>query len=247
MLLTLTLLTWNVLGEPADADVRARAIIDEIVAANADVVALQEVSPAFLAALHGDPRIGERGYRGVVANGRFQAPLGLYVLSKFPLSELRLERLPTVMGRAALVGALDVSGRRVPFAVVHLDSHLYLGPTRGRQLLALGSILGDGDAIIMGDLNFGDGAPERLLVPDGMVDAWRAVHPTAPGLTWDVAKNPLARAGCLPGEGSRRLDWVLVRMAGAIPKSATLVGTTPIGTGVPASDHFGVLTTLGLQ
>ncbi|MFT7620961.1 MAG: endonuclease/exonuclease/phosphatase family metal-dependent hydrolase [Myxococcota bacterium] len=236
----LTVVTWNVLGELADAEARATEVVRVLGAQKADIIAIQEASPSLLAKLVSAPWFRDGNYQGIARKRHAVAPLGLYIASRYPLSELKIEALPSMMQRMALTGTITVGQRAIRFAIVHLDSHLYMGPTRARQLDHLRQVLGDGDRLLLGDLNFGDGEPETLLIPPGLDDPWARLNKDAPGFTWDVVRNPRAKAGCLPGEGSRRLDRVLWALKGYEARSASLIGTTPGVDGGFPSDHFGL-------
>lgn len=50
--------------------------------------------------------------------------------------------------------------------------------------------------------------PRRSGVADQ--DAWEALHPVDPGHTF-TPRNPLVRAGEMPLESGRRIDYVMVR------------------------------------
>jgi endonuclease/exonuclease/phosphatase family metal-dependent hydrolase len=79
-------------------------------------------------------------------------------------------------------------------------------------------------------------------------DAWPTVHPRLPGHTF-IPANPLVRAGQLPSERGRRLDYILIRSGPYGPSLAVadsrLVLDEPVA-GVWASDHYGVLADLRL-
>jgi hypothetical protein len=64
------------------------------------------------------------------------------------------------------------------------------------------------------------------------------------GCTWNIEKNEMARRGSFPGEGSRRLDRILIRSRTWKPKAVRLLGTEPLSTerkDLFPSDHFGLL------
>ncbi len=77
-------------------------------------------------------------------------------------------------------------------------------------------------------------------------DAWAAAHPDEPGHTF-TPRNPLVRAGQMPLERGRRIDYILIRSGPHGPlldvADCRLVFTEPVD-GVWASDHFGVLAQL---
>lgn len=77
-------------------------------------------------------------------------------------------------------------------------------------------------------------------------DAWEAVHNDDPGHTFDP-RNPLVRAGQMPLERGRRIDYIMTRSGshGALLDVADcrLVLTEAVD-GVWASDHYGLLAEL---
>jgi tyrosyl-DNA phosphodiesterase 2 len=247
---TLTLLTWNVLANVYYEDVRWPAMLEAIRAADADVIALQEACPPFVAALLDQPW----------ARGRYQAAptgedlarfRGDYVVTRLPVNKIVTIRLPSRQGRGAVVAELLAHGRRLAVATCHADSPLELGEVRARQLDVVFAALADADdAVLMGDLNFGDGAmPESRHVPPAYVDLWPMLRPGEPGLTWNNEVNPMARAGAFPGEPSRRIDRIFLRSAVWRGRSIRMLGEAPIGrtddgSAVFCSDHFALLAEL---
>jgi endonuclease/exonuclease/phosphatase family metal-dependent hydrolase len=79
-------------------------------------------------------------------------------------------------------------------------------------------------------------------------DAWAAVHPDDDGWTFSP-DNALVRAGQMPLERGRRIDYVLVRCVDHGPTldvaTCSRLGERPVG-GVLASDHYGVVAELTL-
>jgi endonuclease/exonuclease/phosphatase family metal-dependent hydrolase len=77
-------------------------------------------------------------------------------------------------------------------------------------------------------------------------DAWEVANPGQPGHTFSP-RNPLVRAGEMPLERGRRIDYVLVRSGVHGPTldvaACALAFDQPVG-GVWASDHFGVVADL---
>jgi len=77
-------------------------------------------------------------------------------------------------------------------------------------------------------------------------DAWEALHPEDPGHTF-TPENPLVRAGQMPLEIGRRIDYVMVRCGTHGPTldvaACSRVFDEPVD-GVWGSDHFGVVADL---
>lgn len=238
--LTLTIVTWNVFGEPVDFDARSDAAIAELGRSGAEVIALQEVSSGFLRKLSAASWVRDGGYQGIVAQDQAVAPGGLYLLSKYPIDSVRFEKLTSALGRGVLLARVKTPRGHVTFAVVHLDSYQHQGPNRKKQLLEINALLGGADAVILGDFNYGDGAPEGAGLPSTFVDAVRSVSARKPRFTWNNEKNPLAKKNAFTDEPSRRLDRVMLRSTAWRHKAVRLVGDKPFAPNRFASDHFGV-------
>ncbi len=245
---TLTFATYNVLVDPTRADERLPSLLKVLGDSNADVIALQEVTPWFAERLLSEE--WARGYHTTLGEPREGAPGGLAILSRLPIKKQEYRPLTSRQGRGVLVVRLKAADRSLAVATVHLESPLQAGEARARQL---GEILplfaGADDAVLLGDFNFGDGEePETGRLPAAFVDLWRALRPDQPGLTWNIEKSAMAHDGSFPGEKSRRLDRILVRSAFWAPKDVRIVGDAPVkpgDAGLFPSDHFGLVGTVG--
>ncbi len=238
----LKVLTYNVLADRGGAQRRLPALLKVLEDADADVLALQEVTDWFREVLAGQPGV-EKKY-GKVAAGAV-SPNGQLILARFPAEKSFSRPLPGRQGRDAAVAVFLVNGRRLAVATTHLESPLEAGETRARQLAAVFSLLEDADdAILLGDLNFAEGGqPETARLDPRFADLWPSLKPGDPGFTWDVEKSEMARQGSFPGEKSGRIDRILVRSGRWAPKSVRIVGDAPIVPGDRSlfpSDHFGV-------
>jgi endonuclease/exonuclease/phosphatase family metal-dependent hydrolase len=113
----------------------------------------------------------------------------------------------------------------------------------------------DVPVVLLGDFNAApDAASIRFLTGkqslDGTSvcyqDAWTAAHPGQPGHTFTPG-NPLVRAGQMPLERGRRIDYILIRSGPHGPlldvADCRLIFTEPV-CGIWPSDHFGVLADL---
>jgi endonuclease/exonuclease/phosphatase family metal-dependent hydrolase len=78
---SLSLLTYNVLADRVEAPLRMKALLAIMRSADADIVALQEVTPWILSALRDDEWVRET-YRGSDVSRHDPAPGGQYFLSK---------------------------------------------------------------------------------------------------------------------------------------------------------------------
>jgi tyrosyl-DNA phosphodiesterase 2 len=240
---TLTLLTYNVLADQVGLPERPRALLSLLERSGADVIALQEVDTWFLTELRAQAWVG-RDYHGTEIDGAVAAPGGQYILSRFPVERSSFDVLPGAQQRTVLVARLIVGAGRLDVATTHMESALEDGPVRARQLEQIFSRLGpEGDAVVMGDFNTGDGEPEGGRIPASFVDLWAALRPGEPGYTWDEERSLMARQGSFAGEPSRRLDRILLRSARWAPARIAIVGDTPVNAqaGLFPSDHFGLL------
>ncbi|MBN1770438.1 MAG: endonuclease/exonuclease/phosphatase family protein [Deltaproteobacteria bacterium] len=241
---TLSLLTYNVLADPLAVQERVPRLLEVIGESKADVVALQEVAPWFLELLAREAWIGEYDYSRF--DGAMAAPGGQLILSRFPIQASYYRVLPGPQRRTVVVSTIAVNGRSIAIATTHLDSPLESGPTRAEQLDAIFGMLEPADeAILAGDLNFGDGEePETSHLPSSYVDLWLNLAGGMPGYTWNIEASDMARLTSFPGEPSRRLDRIIVRSVEWVPGAVSIVGDSPVHPGSKdlfPSDHFGVL------
>ncbi|MBK9366723.1 MAG: endonuclease/exonuclease/phosphatase family protein [Deltaproteobacteria bacterium] len=254
----LRVLTFNMLFDLYDAPrvrlgERLPAISAMLQAADADLIALQEVTPAVVEALGAWPwvRAGYRMSEGPEALG--VRPYGQLWLSRLPVE--RVARLTLPRSKAATAVRVNVGGVPLQAISVHLSSDLHADGPRIRQeqlrvlLRSVREPFG-GVSILAGDFNFGDEESPEALHQSGFVDLWPALRPGDAGLSFDPSRNPLA-AGIGPHVTARRLDRVMLRAtSGRVrPRSAALVGEGMIPGADPPiqpSDHFGLLVELGM-
>ena len=247
--------TYNVLFDLYESDKiyserRRIACLELLDTQDADVVALQEVTPVFWAELLATPWVQERYHVSTGPDAAGLEPYGPALLSRWPLA---LEVHTYSEHKRLLLGRLTLSGRPLTVAAVHLTSDRKdgAGAKRAEQLAVLFDRLArePGDALVLGDFNFGDGDENDPLTAAGLRDAWQQVHPHHPGFTFDPVANPLAALMTRSGRAVR-LDRVLVRApTGALtPVDVQMFGQRPfaeIGVGDGAeglfvSDHFGL-------
>lgn len=249
----LTVSTYNVLFDLYEADkiyseARREVCLELLRAQDADLVALQEVTPALWAMLLAQPWVRERYYVSSGPGAEGLVPYGPALLSRWPLA---LELHSFSSQKRLLVGRLSLAGRALLVASVHLTSN-YRGDAderRAEQIEVLLARLRQGDvadALILGDFNFGDEDENDQLPAAGLLDAWTAVHPHHPGFTFDPVANPLAAIMSRTGRAAR-FDRVLLHSpARAVaPVDVAVFGDKPFaavpgGLGKFASDHFGL-------
>lgn len=240
----LTVLTWNTLWDRYDSDridtVRRRPLLAEALhAADADVIALQEVEPALLTLLLGCDWV--RAHYTVAADpaGHDVPDTGLLLLSRLPVAEAAVHVLGPHKAVAAV--AVETAEGPVTVAVTHLSSDHSAGGAVRRDTelaeLATGLAAVAGELVLVGDFNDGGDRPQTRLA---MADAWPEVHgPADDTPTFDPSANPLAAISSLSGRVSR-LDRVLLRTDRLRARAATLTGDTPGPGGLYVSDHYGV-------
>ncbi|MFI1826351.1 RNA repair domain-containing protein [Streptomyces sp. NPDC020412] len=234
----LRVLTWNTLWDRYDPHLldtarRRPLLLDALRAADADVIALQEVQSPLYDLLR-DADWPGAGY--TLVPGRREADeYGLLLLSRLPVREAGLHVLGPHKAVAAIVVETDDGPLTV--AVTHLTSdHSPEGPAlRTAQLAALaeGFATVEGDLILTGDFNDATDAPEKAL-------SLRDASPQGPS-TFDPRVNPLAALSSTTGRPGR-LDRVLLRGAYR-PVRTDVLGVAPVD-GLFVSDHFGVAVTL---
>ncbi|MFJ6718249.1 poly(A) polymerase [Streptomyces sp. NPDC091259] len=245
------LLTWNTLWDRYDAPRIATArrrplLLADLEAADADVIALQEVEPALLATLLAQPWVRARYTLGTDPDCADVADSGLLLLSRLPVREAARHAL----GPHKAVTAVTVATADGPLVVAatHLTSdHTERGAERrAAELARLAEGLGGVEAALalLGDFNDGRSGAQGPAAALGLRDAWSDVHgPADDTPTFDPVANPLAAVGSLSGRAAR-LDRVLLRSAGARVREAALRGDSPTAEGLFISDHYGVEATV---
>lgn len=262
----LTVASLNVLFDlydPELLDTRRRTVaaIRLLRSVDADLIALQEVTPPFLTALLETPWIREHFFLSEGPAATTVTPYGQVLLSRFPFASLS----QSVFSRdkRIIAGEFALRGGSLRVATLHLTSSRDPSGvgSRASQIRTLlewtRSLESHGhepsDLLVVGDFNFGDDAPEvEAFEEAGFVDAWKALRPDEAGYTYDPARNAMAALTTSSGR-SQRLDRVLVHSAPdrLKPRKVSLFGEEPLS-GPPApggdplfvSDHFGLSCTL---
>ncbi len=239
----LRIVTWNVWFGPHRFAERGRALLAELERRRADVIALQEVTPPLLAAIHAEPWI-RAAYR---VSELEVLGYDVAILSRVPVVEMRTLPLPTRMGRRLLVARLACG---LDLATVHLESTRDCAPERARQLGIIQPLLARAseDVVLVGDMNFEPDAPLESAARDpSFVDVWPALRPDEPGFSIDSLRNPM-RQRAMGKDTRKRIDRVFARTRRWRPAAIELVGTTPIDeAGTFVSDHFGLEVELAVR
>lgn len=228
-----SVLTWNVLAEtwgaPGDHPARWRALLQTVEARSAELMVFTEATAAFRAEVEASS-LSLSHVRVASEHGDV-----LVLARATPRSSVVVELAP---GREAIVCAFD----ELQLVGLHLpsDRESSRRAERERDLHRLTTMLLDTRTLVLaGDLNAQDAELDRFLEAVKGVDAWSHLRPDEPGLTYDVAANPLTATLTKRGR-SGRLDRVLLVGGTLAPTRAHLVGAG----GAPVSDHFGVEVTL---
>ena len=252
---------WSgLIGNGADLDERLELVVEQLAALRPDVVALQEAS---LGGNRGNiaERLGRAlGIEWIHAPTTSQV-FGIEWLDRAITSAIRFNEGPAVLSRFPIVGSEIVAlprcaNRLFPRVLLRVEVRTPHGPLdfysthtsrddcQLRRVAELvGARRGPLPAIVAGDFNTRESADAYAeLLAAGFVDAFRAVNPSATGLTsrQDVyAARPTV---------ARRIDFVFV-VPGA--NGASRVAESRIvldiprrradGTTLWPSDHYGVL------
>ncbi len=235
------LLTLNTWFAPTDRPARLTALLHHLEAANADAIALQEVTPDLLHLLLQAPWLRRRyslpdnPWLPLQTHG-----YGVFLAIRRAATRFSWQPFDSVMGRGLLSARLP-DGTHV--GTVHLESMDGYGDTRRAQLAACTAALVEAPAALLaGDFNFDDTDPDApSLAP--WTDLWTIGQPHAPGFTVDSIANPYR---ALRGHTQKRIDRVLLHAprGGWRLRSIQYFAAEPLPTGHHISDHFGLLAEL---
>lgn len=239
----LKLATFNIWHNQGDWAARQPLLIEALRAADADVIALQEVLEDAAVGLPNQARTLADTLGGYemhfVSTDPEGAPrrYGNAILSRRPVLAHDSKKLePLDDYRTALRVRIEVGGRAVDIVDTHLAWQEDAQAVRARQI---GDLLGwlprDGaPLIVMGDFNAvqEDAGLNVLTGPRFFSALPRGAVPT----TLNPAK----------GHPNRVIDHIFVETAHFAPGSWTLLGDTPVNGEYP-SDHFGVAATVTLR
>ncbi|MEV7773548.1 RNA repair domain-containing protein [Kitasatospora sp. NPDC086791] len=249
----LRVVTWNTLWDRYDADRIATArrrplLLAALEAADADVIALQEVEPTLVALLLAAPWVRAGYTLNADPLGRDVDEHGLLLLSRLPVLEAGRHALGPHKAVAAIT--VETGGEPLTVAAVHLSSdHSTDGAARREaELGGLAEGLSgiEGELLLLGDFNDARSGASGPAAALGLRDAWTQVHgPTDDTPTFDPTANPLAAVSSLTGRPGR-IDRVLHRADSTRVTAAALLGDHPTADGLHPSDHYGVAVDLSL-
>jgi poly(A) polymerase len=261
-----TVASFNVLFDLYDPELldtgrRTAAAISLLRSVDADIIALQEVTPPFLGALLDTGWVREHFFLSEGPAATTVTPYGVVLLSRFPFASLT----QSVFSRdkRTIAGKFALRGGPLWVATLHLTSNRdpHSASARAAQIRTLlhqAQVIeahgGEStDLVVTGDFNFGDGAPEEQTFAEaGFIDVWKALRPGEPGYTYDPARNALAALTTAAGQ-SQRFDHLMIRSSSGrlTPGKVSLFGEEPLsgrpspgGDPLFVSDHFGLSCTL---
>ena len=249
---TLTVVTYNVLTDAHERELidtarRTPAALEALRAEDADVLALVEVTPAFLRAL-GEAAWVRDGYvlSDAPVGGETVTPLGQLLLSRLGFAELSVFAFSP--RKRAVAARIEAGGLSLAVSAVHLTSDRSpdAASSRERQvrlLLEHGAPRAGVPWLLVGDFNVADDALNPALRAGGLTDLWTELRPGVPGFTFDPLRNVLANLMSRKGRPAR-LDRMYLRPGGELRADAIdLVAEDPIAghpDGLHPSDHFGL-------
>jgi endonuclease/exonuclease/phosphatase family metal-dependent hydrolase len=226
----LRVITCNVLTlADASGPTRHEVLRPVLPGLSPDIVALQEVTRT--AELDQAAELLGPEFTIVDLPGRSPSGTGECLASRWPLGTVSRLDVPLAsdgMRATAVVAEVLAPPPLGPLLAVHHRGtyHLQLEGIREQQALATARFVedllagrDDVPVVLLGDLNAApDAASIRFLTGkqslDGTSvryeDAWAATHPDDGGHTF-TPRNPLVRAGQMPLERGRRIDYVLIR------------------------------------
>lgn len=266
---TVSIATWNVWGQYGPWREREDGIVEELLAASPDVVALQESWVSQAGESQASRLAARLGYEHFYA-GPTSLQLGGWspvgaVLSRWPLESIEHVALTLDAAHRGWPGELItclIAGPRgtIPLVNVSLDwppqaSALRQVSVRQVATLAKQKRSTSGfPVVVCGDFNASPESAELRMLTGlddtalpGFVlfDAWdKSDDPSANGTTWD-RKNPWAAPTLLP---SRRIDYILTGWPSTTGGAGDVVAVRRLGVSsgdvAPPSDHYGVIATL---
>ncbi|BAY24015.1 RNA 2',3'-cyclic phosphodiesterase [Calothrix sp. NIES-2100] len=246
---TLEIASFNVLcdlyeKEKIATEKRLPAIIEQLRQCNADIIAIQEATPALAELLLSQTWV-RNYYISESSTAETVRPLGNLLLSRLPFT---LVEHQFSGHKRVLVGSCEINGQLLHIAVVHLTSDYAQNALEKRQhqLATIVAYLQKlpGNSLIAGDFNTRGNEQQEILMGAGYVDIWQQLHPDAAGYTFDPQRNSLAALMSLKGIPVR-LDRILLRSPNHDwqAQSIDLFACEPIALTegkIYPSDHFGL-------
>ncbi len=249
----MTLVTYNIwFGEHRWRE-RLAHLLGLVARCEPDIIALQEVTPRQLEQILAAEWV-RSDFLVSDVSGTTLRPHGVLLLSRLPIHDITLCRLPSRKDRKLLTALIDTGHERISVGNLHLES------SPNNQLLRLAQLKrvlshqsAAKHALLMGDFNFDPRSDaEQRPLGRNYIDLWRALSSGAgAGHTVDSSRN---RMRFLHKHKHKhvRFDRILLRSVapGWAPRSIRLLGTEPISPSTPdtyPSDHFGLTAVIERQ
>jgi endonuclease/exonuclease/phosphatase family metal-dependent hydrolase len=214
---------------------RFTALFKIVESKDADVVCFQEMTTNIIALLMEQEWIRQRYWITDTDEARTFLGYGVLMLSKLPYKHLKLQELPTQLGRKVLVAEFNLNGQSFAIATSHLESYTKDAPIRAKQLRVIRHILHEQNytnAVIMGDFNFASAAERLGSLGSTMKDyrdQWLELKgPAVAGYTYDAHKNLMLKKIKRAKKERVRIDLILSRSKNWRPAEVLLLGTRPI-------------------
>jgi tyrosyl-DNA phosphodiesterase 2 len=236
--------TFNVWFHPFESQRRCGAVLSILEAEGPDIIALEEVTPAFLGTLLASPWVRAHytcSRTRLLDSERYD----VVMLSRLPVARFTAHPLTSEMGRK--LHALEIQTTRGTLAVagIHLESMRDRTPTRLQQIDECIPILSRAEyAIWAGDFNAAPSSDEDERILGEFRDAWAELS-DAPGFTRDTTRN--AMLAKVKDDRHQRIDRIFWRGDGYRPAKIRMLGTSPLDGSageVFPSDHFGLIAEL---
>lgn len=236
----LRVVTFNIWHDAGNWPLRLRLIVDVLRAADADVIALQEVLQDSKKNLPNQAETIAAALGGYTAHFMSTSPEGAAnrygnaILTRLPVTMVDTIKLePLEDYRTAIRLRIDAHGLPVDMVNTHLAWQADAGPVRARQIRGLLDWLPRDDAplVLMGDFN----APldEAALAPLAIRGLEPALRPGATDTTLVVSR----------GHKPRVIDHIFADPRLFDVTDARRIGDVAVDGELP-SDHFGVAATL---
>jgi endonuclease/exonuclease/phosphatase family metal-dependent hydrolase len=262
---TIRVLTFNILStDHASWGRRLQAARTGLQALRPDILALQETQPG-----HAQDQVTDLlgpDYHVVENSVRSGDMVGAALVSRWPFVNVRevdLSVAPRVPSAAAVVAELELPRPFGLTVLVHHGAAYQFGYARERELQAVACarfvedyVAGrNAHVVLLGDFNdtpdsssvrFWTGRQSLEGLSVAYQDAWETKGSADAGHTFSPS-NPLVRAGEMPLELGRRIDYIMIR-SGIHGPSLAIADCRRIldksVDGIWASDHFGVVADL---
>lgn len=244
---TFNCLTNKYEKEVIQSHLRFSAIVKELEQLDADIILLQEVDAPLLALL-----LKLAAIRGWYSSDTKRTAQNYYqellILAKYPFSVVEYQHSEQ---KKFPIGSWSINGEQLHIANVHLTSNRSKEAlkVRAAQLNGILTYLDnlEGAVFIAGDFNSRGKEGLAILDQQGFKDGWESLNSTLDGYTFEPSHNPLAQHLSLTGLPAR-FDRICLKADSWQPTTVELFGNQAINTeGLFASDHYGVLLSLGYQ